>query len=88
MNMKAIVEIPDRMLDVMRGLMMMSVNRDSEEQEMDEAIQKLKEMKDPIQIDMSEKSDFFGNDLTKAKKEFSLAIASFAICQVIKDMER
>lgn len=83
--MKVIFEIPDRMLDVMRGLMMMSVDSESDEREMNEAVEQLKAMKEPLSIDLEGKTSLFGKDLSDEKKKIGLAVASFAICKVLAD---
>ena len=83
--MKVIFEIPGRMLDVMRGLMMMSVDSESDERKMNEAVEQLKAMKEPLSIDLEGKTSLFGKDLSDEKKKIGLAIASFAICKVLAD---
>ena len=85
--MKAIVEIPDRMLDIVRGLMMMQVDDEECEQEVNEAVKRLQEMKEPIELEMTGNNIVFGQDLTQEKKQMLAAIATFALCQVLTKME-
>ena len=85
--MKVTFEIPDRIIDVARGLMMMKVDGDEEERELDAAFQRLKEMQEPIEIGM-EGDTTFGEDFGTSKKQMAVAIACYALCKVLKETEK
>ena len=84
--MKVIVEIPDRALETVRGMVMMLSDNESDDNDVDQAIRKMKEMEDPVVIDLREKPNYIDIN-AKERKNLSIAIASFAIGKVLRDNE-
>ena len=86
-DMKVTFEIPNRIVEVARGLMMMQVNGDEEEKEMDAAFQRMKDMQEPLEVSLEGDTEFFGTDLGTSKKQMAVAIACFALCKVLKEAD-
>lgn len=84
--MKVIVEIPDRALETVRGMVMMLSDNESDDNDVDQAIRKMKEMEDPVVIDLREKPNYIDIN-AKERKNLSIAIASFAIAKALRDNE-
>lgn len=84
--MKVIVEIPDRALETVRGMVMMLSDNESDDNDVDQAIRKMKEMEDSVVIDLREKPNYIDIN-AKERKNLSIAIASFAIGKVLRDNE-
>ena len=82
---KVMIEIPDRFIDAMKGLMMMQADSEQEAQSLDKAADLLKQADEPILIDTTSTGIFDGNE--KDCNEIYLAVGAFAFAQVIKDME-
>ena len=82
---KVIIEIPDRYIDAVKGLMMMQADGEQEAQKTGKAAELLKQATDPIVIDTSSTGIFTGNE--KDGKQLFLAVGAFAFAQMIKDME-
>ena len=82
---KVMIDIPDRYIDAVKGLMMMQADSEQEAQKTERAADLLKQAADPIVIDTTGAGIFGGDD--KSRKELYLAVGAFAFAQVIKDME-
>ena len=82
---KVMIDIPDRYIDAVKGLMLMKADSEQEAQKMERAADLLKQAADPIVIDTTDAGIFAGEE--KSCKELFLAIGAFAFAQVIKDME-
>lgn len=79
------IEIPDRFIDAVKGLMVMQADSEEETQKLDKAADLLKKSEEPIMIDTTSAGIFAGDE--KDCKEFYLAVSAFAFAQVIKDTE-
>ena len=82
---KVMIDIPDRYIDAVKGLMMMQADSEQEAQKMERVSDLLKQATEPIVIDTTDAGIFSGDE--KSRKELFLAVAAFAFAQVIKDME-
>lgn len=82
---KVMIDIPDRYIDAMKGLMMMQADSEQEAQETERAADLFKQATEPIVIDTTDAGIFGGDE--KSRKEMYLAVTAFAFAQVIKDKE-
>ena len=82
---KVMIDIPDRYIDAVKGLMMMQVDSEQDAQKMERAADLLKQATEPIMTDTTGVGIFAGDE--KSCKELFLAVGAFAFAQVIKDME-
>ena len=82
---KVMIDIPDRYIDAMKGLMLMQADSEQEVQETERAADLLKQATGPIVIDTTDAGIFGGDE--KSCKELFLAVGAFAFAQMIKDME-
>ena len=82
---KVMIDIPDRYIDAVKGLMLMQADNEQGVQEAERAAELLKQATDPIVIDTTNAGIFAGDE--KSCKELFLAVGAFAFAQVIKDME-
>ena len=82
---KVMIDIPDRYIDAMKGLMMMQADSEQGVQEAERAADLLKQATEPIMIDTTDAGIFAGDE--KSCKEILLDVGAFAFAQVIKDME-
>ena len=82
---KVMIDIPDRYIDAMKGLMLMQADSEQGVQEAERAADLLKQAAEPIMIDTTGAGIFAGDE--KSCKELCLAVGAFAFAQVIKDME-
>ena len=79
------IDIPDRYIDAVKGLMMMQADSEQEAQKTERVADLLKQAKEPIVIDTTGAGIFSGDE--KNCKDLFLAVGAFAFAQVIKDME-
>lgn len=77
--MKVTIELTDRIIDAASGLMMMQVDSDKEEQQLGEAIVRMKQMTEPILLD----TDLIG---AKDGRQLLIGIGIIALGQVLKEM--
>ena len=82
---KVMIDIPDRYIDAVKGLMLVHVDSEQEAQKIERAADLLKQAAEPIMIDMTNTGIFVGNE--KSRKDGFLGVSAFAFAQVIKDME-
>lgn len=82
---KVMIDIQDRYIDAVKGLMLMQADSEQEAQKMERVADLLKQATEPIVIDTTDAGIFAGDD--KSRKEMYLAVAAFAFAQVIEDME-
>ena len=82
---KVIIDIPDRYIDAMKGLMLMQADSEQGVQEAERAADLLKQAAEPIMIDTTDTGIFAGDD--KSRKQLYMAVGAFAFAQVIKEME-
>ena len=82
---KVMIDIPDRYIDAMKGLMLMQADSEQEVQKTERAADMLKQAAEPITIDTADTGIFAGDD--KSRKQLCMAVGAFAFAQVIKDME-
>ena len=82
---KVMVDIPDRYIDAVKGMMLMQADSEQETQKMERAADLLKQATEPIVIDTTNAGIFAGDE--KSRKELFLAVGAFAFAQMIKDME-
>lgn len=82
---KVMIDIPDRYIDAMKGLMLMQVDSEQGVQKAERAADLLKQAAEPIMIDTTDTGIFAGDD--KSRKQLYMAVGAFAFAQVIKDME-
>lgn len=77
--MKVIIELTDRIIDAVSGLMMMQVvDSDKEEQQLGDAVARMKQMADPYLLD---------TDMLGAKDGRQLLVLGFLVlAQVLKEM--
>ena len=79
------IDIPDRYIDAVKGLMMMQADSEQEAQKLERATDLLKQTTEPIVIDMTNTGIFVDNE--KSRNDAFLGVSAFAFAQVIKDME-
>ena len=82
---KVMIDIPDRIIDAVKGLMLMQADSEQEAQKTERAADLLKQATDPIMIDTTDAGIFAGDE--KSRRELFLAVGAFAFAQMIKDME-
>jgi hypothetical protein len=82
---KVTIDIPDRYIDAVKGLMMMQADSEQGVQEAERAADLLKQAAEPIMIDTADTGIFAGDD--KSRKQLYMAVGAFAFAQVIKEME-
>lgn len=82
---KVMIDIPDRYIDAVKGLMLMQTDSEQEAQKMERAADLFRQATEPIMIDTTDAGLFAGDD--KSRREIYLAVAAFAFGQVIMDME-
>ena len=78
--MKVTIELTDRIIDAVSGLMMMqAVDSDKEEQQLGDAVARMKQMEDPYLLD----TDMLG---AKDGRQLLVGISCIALAQVLKEM--
>lgn len=78
--MKVTIELTDRIIDATSGLLMMqTVDSDKEEQQLSEAIVRMKQMTEPLLLD----TDLIG---AKDGRQLLIGIGIIALGQVLKEM--
>ena len=78
--MKVTIELTDRIIDAVSGLMMMqAIDSDKEEQQISEAIARMKQMTEPFLLD----TNMLG---AKDGRQLLIGIGSIALGQVLKEM--
>lgn len=82
---KVMIDIPDRYIDAMKGLMMMRADSEQGVQEAERAAELLKQATEPIVIDTTDAGIFAGDE--KSCKDLFIAVGAFAFAQVIKETE-
>ena len=82
---KVMIDIPDRYIDAVKGLMLMQAESEQEAQKMERAADLFKQATEPIVIDTTDAGIFGGDE--NIRKQMYLAVGAFAFGQVIKDME-
>lgn len=82
---KVMIDIPDRYIDTVKGLMMIQADSEQKAQEMERAADLFKQAAEPIVIDTTDAGIFGGDE--NSRKELYIAVVAFAFAQVIKDME-
>ncbi len=78
--MKVTIELTDRIIDAASGLMMMQADSDKEEQQVSEAIVRMKQMTEPLLLD----TDMLG---AKDGRQLLIGISCIALGQVLKEMD-
>lgn len=79
------IDIPDRYIDAVKGLLLMKADSEQEAQKIERAADLFKQATEPIVIDTTDAGIFAGDE--KRCKELFLAVGAFAFAQMIKDME-
>lgn len=82
---KVTIDIPDRYIDAVKGLMLMQADSEQEVQKIERVADLFKQATEPIVIDTTGAGIFAGDE--KSRKELLLAVGAFAFAQVTKDME-
>ena len=82
---KVMIEIPDRYIDAVKGLMMMQADSEQDAQKIERVAERMKQATEPVVIDTTASGLFAGNE--KDCKQMYLAVGAFAFAQAIKDME-
>ena len=82
---KVMIDIPDRYIDAVKGLMLAAVDSEQDVQKTEQSAELLKQAADPIVIDTTDAGIFAGDE--KNRKQAYLGVAALAFAQVIKDME-
>lgn len=80
--MKVTIELTDRIIDAVNGIMMMqAIDSDKEEQQLSDAIDRMKQMTEPLLIN---------TDIMSAKdgRQVLIGIGCLALTQVLRDMDR
>lgn len=81
---KVMIDIPDRYIDTVKGLMMMQVDSEQEAQKIERVADLFRQAAEPIVIDTTDGGIFAFDE--KSRKQMYLAVGAFAFAQVIKDM--
>lgn len=82
---KVMIDIPDRFIDAVKGLMLMQADSEQETQKTERAADLFKQAADPIVIDTTVTGIFADDE--KSCKQMYLVVGAFAFAQVIKDMK-
>lgn len=82
---KVMIDIPNRYIDAVKGLMLMQADSEQEAQKIERAADMFKQATEPIVIDTTDAGIFAGDE--NSRKQMYLAVGAFAFGQVIKDME-
>lgn len=82
---KVLIDIPDRYIEAVKGVMMMKMDDEQETLKTEQAADLLHQATEPIVIDTSSTGIFAGYE--KDAKQLFLAVGAFAFAQVIKDMK-
>lgn len=78
--MKVTIELTDRIIDAASGLMMMqAVDSDKEEQQLGDAVARMKQMTEPLLLD----TDLIG---AKDGRQLLIGIGCIVLAQVLKEM--
>lgn len=78
--MKVTIELTDRIIDAASGLMMMqAVDSDKEEQQLGDAVARMKQMTEPFLLD----TDLIG---AKDGRQLLIGIGCIVLAQVLKEM--
>ena len=78
--MEVTIELTDRIIDAVSGLtMMQAVDSDKEEQQLSDAVARMKQMADPYPLD----TDMLG---AKDGRQMLVCIGCLALAQVLKEM--
>ena len=77
--MKVTIELTDRIIDAVNGIMMMQADSDKEEQQLGDAVARMKQMTDPYLLD----TDMLG---AKDGRQLLVGIGCIALGQVLKEM--
>lgn len=78
--MKVTIELTDRIIDAVNGIMMMqTVDSDKEEQQVSEAIVRMKQMTEPFLLD----TDLIG---AKNGRQLLISIGIITLGQILKEM--
>ena len=77
--MKVTIELTDRIIDAASGLLMMQADSDKEEQQLGDAVARMKQMADPYLLD----TDVFGS---KDGRQVLVGIGCIVLVQVLKEM--
>ena len=81
-TMKVTIELTDRIIDAVNGIMMMqAIDSDKEEQQLSDAIDHMKQMTEPLLLN---------TDIMSAKdgRQVLIGIGCLALTQVLRDMDR
>lgn len=80
--MKVTIELTDRIIDAVNGIMMMqAIGSDKEEQQLSDAIGHMKQMTEPLLLN----TDIVG---AKDGRKVLIGIGCLALTQVLRDMDR
>ena len=79
------IDIPDRYIDAVKGLLLMYADSEQEAQKIERVADLFKQATEPIVIDMTNTGIFVDNE--KSRKDAFLGVSAFAFAQIIKDME-
>ena len=82
---KVTVEIPDRYIEAVKGLLMVQSESDENVEIIERAAGLLKESEKPLVIDTTVNGIF--KDAVKDMKDFYIAIGAFALAQVVHNMK-
>lgn len=77
--MKVTIELTDHIIDAASGLMMMQADSDKEEQQLGDAVARMKQMADPYLLD----TDMLG---VKDGRQLLVGISCITLAQVLKEM--
>lgn len=83
--MKVILEIPNKFVEIAKGVMLGGVDDKEDEQKVIEIAEKAKEATDPILVNMSEVYDKEDKVEAAQMSQLNLAIACFAMHALMKE---
>jgi len=76
--MKVVLEISDKILNLVSGVVMMNTDSEEEEKKLTEVIERMKSSEEPIFVDIDKIDD------EEVKTQMPLAVAMFAIGQELE----
>ena len=83
--MKVIVEIPNKFVEIAKGVILGGVDNEEDEQKVSEIAEKAKTAEDPILLNLTELYDKEKSAEAAQMSQMNIALASFAMWALMKE---
>lgn len=83
--MKVIVEIPNKFVEIAKGVILGGVDNEEDEQKVSEIAEKVKTAEDPILLNLTELYDKEKSAEAAQMSQMNIALASFAMWALMKE---